>query len=302
VKISLSTNWCNEKIESGEEIAELAASLGFDELELGFRTTEKQVEGFKRKIDLIPIGSIHAFCPVPMSAPRGSPELYSLASFSEDARAIARFHILKNARFAADIGADSIVLHAGTVKLNSFFRKSYCSSALEDILFKVDENSQDRQYRKILKKVRDRRSLVGKKMLEIFKKELSIISPKLERLGCCLAFENLPYIEGFPNEIEMEEIQKEFDPSVISAWFDTGHYAVRKWNDWLFGDLPEKVRGLHINDILKNKDDHLPPGKGNIDFSLFSEMFATAKHIVFEPKGNVSVEDLQQALKAWKVK
>jgi hypothetical protein len=31
-------------------------------------------------------------------------------------------------------------------------------------------------------------------------------------------------------------------------------------------------------------------------------MFATAKHIVFEPKGNVSVEDLQQALKAWKVK
>lgn len=302
MKISLSTNWCCEKYDSGEEIADLAASLGFDELELGFRTARNQVEGFRRRLDSIPVGSVHAFCPVPVSAPRGSPELYSLASPSEDARAIARFHVLKNARFAADIGASSVVLHAGMLKLNSFFRKSVCSAALREILSGAGEDVGNRRYQRLLGKVRERRILAGRKMLDVFKRELSRIVPELEKLGCCLAFENLPCVEGFPNEAEMAEIQKEFDPALIGSWFDTGHHAVREWNGWLFGDLPREVRGVHVNDILENRDDHLPPGEGNIDFSRFGAIFASAKHIVFEPKGDVMRDSLKKSVDAWKAK
>ena len=39
MKLSLSTNWCNRRIESGEEIADKAMELGFTELELGYHTT-----------------------------------------------------------------------------------------------------------------------------------------------------------------------------------------------------------------------------------------------------------------------
>ena len=68
MKLSLSTNWCNRRIDDGREIAEKALELGFEELELGFHTTAQQVAGFKAMLGHIPVGSVHAFCPVPLSA------------------------------------------------------------------------------------------------------------------------------------------------------------------------------------------------------------------------------------------
>ena len=112
MKLSLSTNWCNRRLETGEAIAEKALELGFEELELGFHTTLAQVPGFKKMLSRIPVGSVHAFCPVPLSAPQGYPELYTLASLDEDARGLARFHVKKNIAFAAEMGADTVVLHA----------------------------------------------------------------------------------------------------------------------------------------------------------------------------------------------
>jgi hypothetical protein len=73
MKLSLSTNWCNRRIDDGREIAEKALELGFEELELGFHTTARQVAGFKAMLGHIPVGSVHAFCPVPLSAPQGYP-------------------------------------------------------------------------------------------------------------------------------------------------------------------------------------------------------------------------------------
>ena len=113
MKFALSTNWCNRRLESGEEIVDKALELGFDELELGFHTTRFQADGFKRRLDEMPVGSVHAFCPVPVSAPQGSPELYQLASIDSDARALARFHLARTVEFAADMGATAVVLHAG---------------------------------------------------------------------------------------------------------------------------------------------------------------------------------------------
>ena len=89
MKFSLSTNWCNQRLNDGEAIAEKALSLGFEELELGYNTTPEQVPGFRKMLDRIPVGSVHAFCPVPLSAPQGYPELYQLASLDEEARKMA---------------------------------------------------------------------------------------------------------------------------------------------------------------------------------------------------------------------
>lgn len=78
---ALSTNWNNRRLATGEAIVDEALALGFGALELGFHTSAEQVKGFKARLDEMPVGSIHAFCPVPLSAPCGHPELYSLASF-----------------------------------------------------------------------------------------------------------------------------------------------------------------------------------------------------------------------------
>ena len=74
MQFALSSNWCNQRLESGEAIADKALELGFDALELGFRTTPGQAEGFRRALGRIKVGSVHAFCPVPVSAPEGYPD------------------------------------------------------------------------------------------------------------------------------------------------------------------------------------------------------------------------------------
>lgn len=183
MKLSLSTNWCNRRIESGREIAARAAELGFEELELGFHTTEAQALEI-RECGTLPIGSIHAFCPVPLSAPQGYPELYLLASFDEPARLLARTFVRKNILFAAKMGADAVVLHAGRIRRDGWFRA--------------------------------RRS---RKLVEILKRELAALLPDLEHARVTLGLENLPTRDGFPNMEEVQQVTGEW----VRPWYDTGH-------------------------------------------------------------------------------
>ena len=278
MKFALSTNWCNRRIESGEEIAEKAKALGFDALELGFHTTMQQVQGFRAKLDVMPVGSVHAFCPVPISAPQGYPELYQLADFDDEMRAMARIHVKRNVEFAASMGADAVVLHAGRVM---------CRGLLKRWDMK-------------------RRVKRGAKMVEVFKRELEQIVPVLEKNKVTLGLENLPYLEGFPSEWEMKDLVGDW----VKPWFDTGHDYVRQTEGWKEGgprfcaaadggeaDAQKRVPpvGLHINDS-NGGDDHLPPGEGKIDFAALKPQAEQARHLVFEPHSDVTEEALQNGL------
>ena len=272
MKFSLSTNWCNRRIESGEEIADKAMELGFEELELGFHTTLEQVKGFKARLDRIPVGSVHAFCPVPISAPQGYPELYPLASLDENDRAIARVHVKKNIEFAAEMGADAVVLHAGRVMCRGFF------------------------HRWDLK----RRVKRGQKLVTAFKRELEQMVPILEKNKVTLGLENLPYLEGFPAEWEMKDLVGDW----VKPWLDTGHDFVRRVNQWTVPPLTSGQEtaspllqpvGMHISDS-QGGDDHLPPGEGRVDFLMLKEFAENARHVVFEPAANVREAALKKGI------
>lgn len=273
MKFSLSTNWCNRRIESGEEIADKAMELGFEELELGFHTTQEQVKGFKARLDRIPVGSVHAFCPVPISAPQGYPELYQLASLDDDARAIARVHVRKNIEFAAEMGADAVVLHAGRVMCRGFFSRW-------DVKRRVKR---------------------GRKLVDVFKRELEQTVPILEENGVTLGLENLPYLEGFPAEWEMKDLVGDW----VKPWLDTGHDFVRRVSHWPSDaqdilNLQSSVfnlqpLGLHVNDS-QGGDDHLPPGEGKVDFAALKTIAENARHVVFEPAPNVREDALLKGI------
>lgn len=240
--------------------------LGFEELELGFHTIEPQVAGFKALLGRIPVGSIHAFIPVPISAPQGYPELYRLADRDEDARSLAHFHVVKNIEFAADMGAKCVVLHAGRVKCRGWFRKADMA----------------------------RRRRRGKKTLDIFRRELDSIVPLLEKHRVTLALENLPYLEGFPAEWELPSLCGGY----VKGWFDTGHHHVRQVNGWLDENSTPDISlfaGMHIHDSLGD-DDHLAPGEGHIDFAALAPLARAAEHLVFEPSPAVGEERLKKGL------
>ena len=283
MKLSLSTNWCNRRIRSGEEIADKAMELGFEELELGFHTTQEQVGGFKARLDRIPVGSIHAFCPVPISAPQGYPELYPLASLDENERGLARVHVRKNVEFAAEMGADAVVLHAGRVMCRGLFRRW--------------------DMRRRVKR--------GRKLVDAFKRELEQMVPVLEKHGVTLGLENLPYLEGFPAEWEMKDLVGEW----VRPWLDTGHDFVRRINRWpsdaqdildsqLSASQLLNPVGLHISDS-QGGDDHLPPGEGRVDFPMLRTFAENARHVVFEPAANVREAALKRGIahlrKLWEI-
>lgn len=272
MRFSLSTNWCNRRIESGREIAEMARKLGFDELELGFHTTAVQAKEIAALRDTIPVGSIHAFCPVPISAPQGYPELYLLADFDDETRKMAQIHVRRNIFFAAETGADTVVLHAGRVMCRGFLRRWDMK----------------------------RRVKRGQKMLDVFKKELESLVPVLEQTKVTLALENLPYLEGFPAEWEIGELVGDR----VKPWLDTGHDYVRQTKGWRNGlsvsgkdsafPFLQPV-GLHVSDSLGD-DDHLAPGAGKVDFAALGDVARQARHLVFEPNPGVTEEELKKGL------
>lgn len=273
MKFSLSTNWCNQRFERGEDIAELALKLGFDELELGYHTTEAQAKGFLKFRDQLPIGSIHAFVPVPISAPQGYPELYQLASFDEENRKMAAFQVTRNIRFAAEMGADTVVLHAGRVLCRSRFSS---------------------------KGMMQRRLERGAKMVELFKREIEQLVPELEKHRIVLAVELLPYLEGFPSLWEMNEVAGDW----VKPWLDTGHAYVRLLNAWdaevegLKGQrTATKVDywGMHLTDS-QGGDDHLAPGRGQVDFLSLKPLAENAHHLVLEPYPGMPEAELLSGL------
>lgn len=299
MKISLSTNWCNRRMESGEAIADKALELGFDELELGFHTTRAQVEGFKARLDRIPVGSVHAFAPVPISAPCGYPELYSLASFDEEARKMAAFQVKRNVEFAAEMGADTVVLHAGRVPFSTFFRPSLDSLRLREKLLAEERKTGAPGYAKLLAKARKIRIARGAKLLDVFRSELDALVPVLERHRIVLALENLPYFEGFPDEDELKALFEAYKGAPVRGWFDTGHDRVRVSHGWtepgFYADA-EMFAGMHLNDVQDLYDDHLPPGEGKVDFPALRDFARAVRHVVVEPSCSVAEENLRRGL------
>ena len=309
MKFSLSTNWCNRRIESGEEIADKAMELGFTELELGYHTTLLQVKGFKARLDQIPVGSVHAFCPVPISAPQGYPELYSLASFDEEGRKMAKLMIGRNIKFAAEMGADTVVLHAGRVPFGSFFDR-IDTAKLREVFKDGDHQIDDKKYAKTLARAGKRRQARGEKMLEIFKKELGELVPLLEKNKVTLALENLPYYEGFPLPDELQKILAWDFGGCVRGWYDTGHARVCEMHGWLsvhstFNIQTPNFIGMHLNDVEAFDDDHFAPGMGKVDFPALKTFAENVKHVVFEPNAGVKEAQLKRGVehirKIWNV-
>lgn len=302
VRCALSTNWNNAGRTDGAAIADEATALGFDALELGFRTLPEQIPGIKSRLDQIAVDSIHAYCPVPPGAPSGHPELHQLLAPDSEERAFASFLLRKTFECAEDLGAKVIVFHAGYVDLVTFF-SSFGAHALRAALEKSGGKVDAPAYAKRLAKAKKLRAKRGAKLVERFKAEFAKLAPELEKRHLTLALENLPRIEGFPNPDEAEALIAEFKGGPLKLWFDTGHARVCACNGWLPDETEVGLRlaphtaGMHLNDVRDFEDDHRQPGWGKVDFAALKPLASRPGVLrVFEPHKPVTAEELGASL------
>jgi len=303
MRFSLSTNWNARRHTEGEPLVDEIIALGFDALELGYHTTELQAEGITRRVasGAISVDSVHAYCPVPLSAPHGYPELHLLASTDDDDRAMAKILLGQTLDFASSMGARAIVLHAGRLLLKSWF-KSYTTGTVLNALEDVERDSANPKFQKVLGKIFARRTLQVSKMFDAFCLSLDTLLPRFERAGIRLCLENLPSVEAFPDAQEMAMLKDRFTTPSLAYWHDMGHGQVREFlglenHRTVAQSLLPITGGIHIHDAKPPMEDHLLPGMGLIDWNTFS-FYGSANILrVFEPSPDTGPVALGTALR-----
>jgi sugar phosphate isomerase/epimerase len=302
MEFALSTHWNSRRHTRGELLIEEILQLGFTRVELGYDLRQEQVPGVVAMIrnGSVRVDSVHNFCPVPLGAARGHPELWTLAARDERERENAIRHTISTIRFAAEIGARIVVTHAGNVDM------PLISPDLFDLCLANRQYSPE--YERLRLKLQEQRDRKAPKQFEVLIHSLERLIPVLDETGVTLAIENLPTWEAFPTELEFEEIKRRIPSPRIAYWHDIGHGQIRQnvgfinHERWLDRLWPYLV-GMHVHDVVPPVTDHVMPPKGGIDFSRFQRFAVSDRVYVIEPSSRAPVEDVVEGFavlkKAW---
>lgn len=296
MKFALSTHWNAARHIDGEAMLAEIAELGFDRVELGYDTRIDLVPGIQKVLasGAMTVGSLHNYCPVPVGAPRGHPELYTLASPDRRERELAVEHTSRTLRFAAEVGARYVVMHAGNVEMDPISRQLFDLCALG--------RQYTDQYESLRLKVQLQREKRVRPQLEYLAQGLEKLFPVIAETRVMLAIENLPTWESIPTETELELILREYAGDGIRYWHDMGHGQIRQnlgfvnAERWLDRLVPH-LAGMHVHDVEPPASDHAMPPRGQIDFTRFKKYAGLDIIRVIEPSQKTPAAEIAEALR-----
>ncbi len=296
MSFALTTRWNAARHYSGEAMLKEILALGIRHIELGYDLRMDLVPGVLEivKRGEVVVDSLHNFCPIPMGAHRGHPELFTFADPERRVREGAIQHTTRTVRFAAEVGAQAVVIHAGHCHMHR----------MSEELFALYERGQQFSpaYEKIKLKVQLVREKQARRQVEYLYQCIEQMLPVLQETRVKLGIENLPTWESIPTESEMEELFRHFGSGLIGLWYDVGHGQIREnmgfinQERWLERLQPHLI-GMHLHDVEPPAKDHLMPPRGRINFARLKR-FATDNVLkVIEPAPLVPAEEIALGLK-----
>jgi sugar phosphate isomerase/epimerase len=240
--------------------------LGFPIVELGHAIRFSLWPGILKawEEDVIKIGTLHNFCPVPTSVFRPDPNCYEFSDSRPAMRAAAIKASEETIRQAAKLGARAVVFHLGragpygvTEKLEGLYHKGgFLNRRYADIKVRA------------VQKRKENFQIVWPRVKECLEPLVAMAAGLNLRLG----FEIRQEFEEFPHEEEFPTVLDAFPPEVVGYWHDFGHAQLKEFLGW--HDHAETLRlraprlfGAHIHDCRRPQEDHLPLGHGEIAFS-----------------------------------
>ena len=316
--LSLSTNWISRSLDGGRGLVDAAHRLGLDALELGYSLTHRQADDIRAAVSAreIAITSVHAFCPVPMGATEGHPEIFSLCATDARERRHGVEAVLDTARFAAETGASAVVLHAGRVPelvhaAKDFEKRLSVPPPAPGLLSRLlrrpppappagavpSSPAIDRLREKLV----EQRTAKAGRYLDALRAALDELLPAFEDLGLKLGLENLPTYDAIPTEPEMFQLLQEFDSPAFGYWHDLGHGQVRANLGFIHHAsvarrLAPHMVGMHVHDVMPPAGDHLMPPRGKTNFRALAFLADLPIPAVLEPAPDTPEEDLRTAI------
>jgi sugar phosphate isomerase/epimerase len=296
--LAVSTRWNASRHTSGEEMVEEVLALGLSRMELGYDTRVDLLPGIEAMLDAgaITVKSVHNYCPVPMGAMRGHPELWTFADLDQRMHELAVQHTLRTMQFASNIGAKIVVIHCGYVQQ----RKTSTRDLMD--LISMNQLNSPRYEKQFMKFIKERDKRVDRHLDQVVK-ALEYLLPHAESLNIALGLENLPTLEAVPNEGEMEFLLQRFQHPKLKYWHDLGHGQIREnlgainHMRWL-ERLTPSLGGLHIHDVAGKLQDHVMPPDGDLGLARFRPWSEMDIPLVIEPSPRATFEELQSCV-AW---
>lgn len=289
MNLALSTRWNATRHVSGQKLIEEILELGFSCIELGYDLRMDLVPGVIEMLrcNNVAIVSLHNFCPLPVGAARAHPEIYTFTDDHPRMREYAVEHTTRTLRFAAEVGAKTVIAHAGYVPGVGYTR---------ELMALCEQGKRyTPEYEAQLQKLRTARDHKSEKYMNHLTACLDRLLPVLADTGVTLALELLPAWEAVPTELEFENLMRRYDSPRIRCWYDVGHAQIRgnlgfvntdRWRD----RLEPWIVGYHLHDVKFPAQDHLMPPQGQVDFAPLKKIVEPAIPLVLEPAPNTPRE------------
>ncbi len=90
-------------------------------------------------------------------------------------------------------------------------------------------------------------------------------------------------VENIPNDLSAPEKLVEMITAAhfsdVGVCFDVGHAHMSGNIPEAFETLKQHIRSTHIHDNKADRDSHLWPGEGSIDWKEFMDLLRTAPHV-----------------------
>jgi len=239
------------------------------------------------------VQSVHNYCPTPVGAPYGHPELFLMSAREQRTRDSAVLHISNTIQFAAELGAGVVVVHAGRISMR------HISTSLLHMF--ADGKQFSKRYEKLRTKLLMKREKLAPVCLDRIRGCLEELLPFLEKHKVRLAIENLPSWETVPNESELVTLLDDFDSPLLCAWHDIGHGRLREIlgfssaTRWL-EKYGTRLAGMHIHDVSATGGDHIMPPLGTVDFAAFKPFIRSDMVLAFEPAPGTPAQEIKEGL------
>jgi len=295
--IALSTSWKSKDCRDGDALVQAVVDAGFGGIELEYRIQapvfQKMVPALERSN--LKVVSIHNYFPIPpiVSHSKGGGDLFLLSHPDKEERLEAIKWSTKTIEHANNLEAIAVVLHCGRVEMTHEMEK------LRDYFNTGRIDSEEAQ--SFLNRKLEERDRIKPKYMDSLLFSIDRLIPIAEKQNIILGVENRYHYHELPGPDDFEILFSEFKGELLGYWHDTGHaHANEKLGIIPGGEMLQRYSdhlvGIHLHDAI-GLDDHLAPGKGEIDFGVLRPFLEKDRPAVVELKPGTPDSEVSDGLR-----